>query len=107
MTSVTIKAVVDEERQLHIALPEDMPLGPVEVTITPIAIVPELAPGAEPTREQLRALLGAEGTLSAARFAPPDARPLSEEEREELAQLFAGEPSISDMIIADRRERWG
>ena len=57
-------------------------------------------------REQLRALLATGGTSNSTRYAPPDAKPLSEEEREELAQLFAGEPSVSDMIIEARRERW-
>ena len=106
MTLVTIKAVVEEDRQLHLALPEDMPLGPVEITVRPVSVATEIVPGPELTREQWRELFAAAGMLSTGRYAPPDAKPLSEEEREELAQLYSGEPSVSDMIIEDRRERW-
>jgi hypothetical protein len=103
MTSVTIKAVVDEGRQLHIVVPDDMPLGPVEVTVMSVADAPENVPDDE---VQTRAMLVEAGLLNTGRYAPPDAKPLSEEEREELARLYSGEPSVSDMIIEDRRERW-
>ena len=76
------------------------------VTITPLLEVLEIVPGAELTRDQARAILAAAGLLSTWRFAPSDTEPLSEEEREELAQLYGGEPSVSDMIIEARRERW-
>ncbi|MFN8515739.1 MAG: hypothetical protein U0841_24790 [Chloroflexia bacterium] len=106
MVLVKFNATVEEDRQLHIALPDDMPLGPVEVTVKPIAASPETTPEPELTREQWRERFAAAGLPSTARYAPPDAKPLSEEEREELAQLYSGEPGVSDMIIEDRRDRW-
>lgn len=41
MIQVTISAIVGEDRQLHITLPDDFPLGPVEVTITPLRAEPD------------------------------------------------------------------
>lgn len=106
MTLIRIKVVIEEDRQLHIALPDDMPLGPAEVIVESSATGPEITSGHELTREQWRERFAAAGLLSTGSYAPPDAKPLSEEEREELAQLYSGEPSVSDMIIEDRRDRW-
>lgn len=106
MASITIQATIGEDRQLHITLPEEVQPGPVEVTITSATPLPPLAPGEELTTAQWRERLAAAGLISTARYAPPGTKPLSEEEREELGRLFGGEPSLSDMIIEDRRERW-
>lgn len=106
MVSVTLKGIISADRQLAITLPDDLPTGAVAVTITALPIAPAIAPGGELTRERLRALLAAEGALSTTRYAPPDATPLTDEEREKLGQLFAGEPNASAMIIKDRREQW-
>jgi hypothetical protein len=102
MASVTIKAIVEEDRQLHIALPDEMPLGPVEITIKS---VPEIVLGGELTREQARAILAAAGLLGTGPYPPGTVR-LTEEEQEELGRLFGGEPDMATLISQDRDERW-
>ena len=57
MVTVTVRAIVDEARQLQIVVPDEMPLGPVEVLITALPVAPPLTPGAELTRDQARAIL--------------------------------------------------
>jgi hypothetical protein len=37
---------------------------------------------------------------------PIPEEPISEEEEEELAQIFAGEKPLSEIIIEERREGW-
>lgn len=106
MVEVTIKAIVEEDRRLHLALPEDMPVGPVEVTVRSVPEAPVITPGAELTRDQARAILAAAGLLSTGRIAPPDAVRLTDEEREELALLFGGEPDMATLIAQDRDEQW-
>lgn len=106
MVSVTVKAIVDEARQLHITVPDDMPPGPVEVTITPVAAVPPITPGAELTREQARAILLEAGLLSTGYHAPPGAVRLTAEEEEELGRLYGGAPDMATLISQDREERW-
>jgi len=48
MAAITFTAVVDESRKLVIDLPADVPLGPVELTITPRETA---APALNPVRE--------------------------------------------------------
>jgi len=103
MTLVKINAILNRDRQLLITLPDEMPLGPVEVTVKSVA---EGSANALEDEAQTWAMLANAGLLNTGRYALPAANPLSEEEREELAELYSGEPSISDMIIEDRRERW-
>ena len=106
MATVTVQAILGEDRQLHITLPEDIPAGPVEVTITSTAPREQsVAPGAELTREQLRALLAEAGALSTKRYAPPDASPLTDEEREALGTLPPGAPDTWQLIDEDRGPR--
>jgi hypothetical protein len=98
--SVTIVAVVDENRHLEIDLPADAPTGPVELTIRPVTL-----PDAEEhdlTREAARAKLHAAGILSTTSYAAPDAVPLSSSEREQLGRLFAGPQSIAALIDEER-----
>src|SRR3712207_1551351 len=101
--SITLNAVVGEERQITIQLPEDMPLGPVEVTVTPQAMsdteIPEL------TRETARQKLAEAGFLSALSYAPPDTTALTSEEREHIGGLFASTEPLSTIIDADRGAR--
>ena len=105
MVSVTVKGIINAQRQLEIALPDDLPAGAVEVTITPVVAVPALAPGEELTRERVRALLAAEGALVTTRYAPPGAVPLTDEERDELGRLSPGAPDTSQLIDEDRGPR--
>ena len=106
MTLVTIKAIVEEDRQLHLALPEDMPLGPVEVIVKPMPEVSGIDLGPKVSREQARAILAGAGLLSTERYASPDAELLAAEEQEEPLRLPDGAPDTSTLIEESRRERW-
>jgi hypothetical protein len=106
MTIITVKAILDKDRQLHIGLPDEMPPGPVEVTVKSLPDMPHIAPGGELTRDQARALLAAAGLLATGPYAPPGTVRLTEEEEEELGRLFGGEPDMATLISQDRDERW-
>ena len=100
MKSITLVTVVNEDRRLALDLPADIPAGPVELTIRPLTAARD-AEGVL-TREVVRDKLMAAGLLSTARYAPPDAVPLSHEEREQLGRLFAGPRPLAALIDEDR-----
>jgi hypothetical protein len=103
MTSITLRATVDEGHRLTIELPEEIPAGPVEVIVR--SLVPQ-GPATGPlTREEARARLRAAGILSEYRYAPPDAIQLTPEERDELGRAFAGSQPSEVLIDEDRGER--
>lgn len=93
---VTIQAEVGENRTLTIKLPRDMPIGPVEVVIRP------LAAGPAEEREQIKAALRAVGALSEETYALPDTEAMTDEELEVLSRSLAGKPSVDDMLNEDR-----
>ncbi len=100
MKTVTLRATVDEERQLRVDVPAEIPIGPVELVIRSLADAPSEGTGL--TRETARAKLAALGLLGAGQYAPPDAVPLSAEERERIGQLFAGIEPLAALIDEDR-----
>ena len=100
MKTVTLRATVDEERQLRVDVPAEIPIGPVELVIRSLADAPPK--GTELTRETARAKLAARGLLAAGQYAPPDAAPLSTEERELIGRLFAGAGPLATLIDEDR-----
>jgi hypothetical protein len=106
MTLVTLKAILDEDRQLHITLPDEMPPGPVEVTVKSVPAQSGIALGPEVSREQARAILAQAGLLSMARYASSNADQLAAEEQEEPISLPEGAPDTSTLIEESRRERW-
>jgi hypothetical protein len=105
MSTVTLNVVVGEDRHLAIDLPDEIPAGPIEVTIRTLAVETGEVPAGEMTRERARALLAAAGRLSTARYAPPDAEPLTDEEREEIGREFGALGPVSELIIEDRGSR--
>jgi hypothetical protein len=106
MTLVTIKAILDQDRQLLITVPDDMPLGPVEVTVKSIPAASGPALGPAVSRDEARAILAEAGLLSTARYASPDAARLAAEEQEEPLRLPDDAPDTSALIEESRRERW-
>lgn len=106
MQSITLTAVVDENGHLEVDVP--LPPGPVEVVIRPVAGNGESEKPPQPiTREWARAKLIAAGHLNPnARYAPPDAEALSDEEEEELGRLLATDRPVEDDISEDREERF-
>lgn len=82
-----------------------VPLVLLEEQEVEIEIRPARAAVAE--RRQLIAELSAAGLLAnqPADFPLPPA-PISEAEELELAELFAGEPPLSELIIEERQQGW-
>jgi len=104
MPSITLTAVVDENGHLEVDVP--LPPGPVEVTVRPVAENGEAPP--EPgTREWIRAKLIAAGLVDPnARYAPPDAQPLTPEERARIGRALAAGRSATELIDEEREERF-
>jgi hypothetical protein len=104
MKPITLTTTIDENHRLVIDVPEDMPVGEVEVTITPKSVSP--APARDTlTHEEIRPKLLAAGLLTLTPVAPPDAEELSEAEEEALAQRISGGRSFAEYIDEDREER--
>lgn len=110
MQSIKITAMVDAKRRIMIDLPEEVPVGRVEITVRPGPIGEKEEPTIESpslTREEARAKLIAAGLLDPnAHYAPDDAEELSEEEEEELARRVAGGRPAEDYVNEDREERF-
>ena|SRR5215207_2340423 len=104
MKPITLNATVDENHRLVIEVPEDIPVGEVEVTITPKLEIPA-SQSDTLTHEEIRTKLLTAGLLTLTPVAPPDAEELSEEEEEALAQRISGGRSFADYIDEDREER--
>ena len=105
METITLKLTIGDDRHLTIDVPEAIPSGPIEVIIRSLPAPVEAQPAQPLTRERARELLAAGGLLSTGPFAPPDAKPLTPEEREEIGRLFAGPVPMSDLIDEDRGPR--
>ncbi len=100
LKTVTLRATVDQERQIGVDVPAEIPIGPVELVIRSLAGAPP--EGTELTRESARAKLAARGLLGAGPYAPPDAVPLSAEEREQIGRLLAGTEPLAALIDEGR-----
>ena len=104
MDAIRLSAVVGEDRRLVIDLPEDTPLGPVDVVIKP-HVTPEPLP-VNPAREAARAKLLAAGKLAlpADMGIPDDLEYISDEELEELGHMAPGSRPSEDLVSEDRGE---
>jgi hypothetical protein len=100
MKTVTLRAMVDEERQLRVDVPAEIPIGPVELVIRSLAGTP--SEGTALTGDTDRAKLAAHGLLAAGPYAPPDAVSLSAEERDRIGRLFTGSEPLAALIDEDR-----
>ncbi len=107
MKSVTLVVEVTADRRVTIDLPEDIPIGSIELTIRPLPAPGPTSNGSgrDLTREEASERLRAAGLLSEGPWAPAGAMPASEKELEELGRLFAGPTSIAEAIIEGRNER--
>lgn len=86
MVAVKMNAVVDEQHNLIIQLPDDMPTGQVEVIVRSLEQEPPPAPTQPLTREAARAKLLAAGRLSTGWHEPEGFVPLTEAELWEIGQ---------------------
>jgi hypothetical protein len=101
MQPIVLTAVVDEKRRIMIDLPDDLPVGPIELVIRPLTAKGDH----KMTREEIRARLIAAGHLSNLSTSP-DALDVSQDERFRLASLLTNQRPISETIIEDREERF-
>jgi len=100
MIAITIDAQVGPDRRLIYTLPSNIPVGPVKLIIQSVE---EVLHTQTLTREEARRRLLAAGKLGTAPVAPANAEPLSDTERQRLANLFGSGPfSTLDMINMDR-----
>jgi hypothetical protein len=106
METIKVKTIIDEKRRIMIDLPDDVPLGEVELemNIRRVGAVPDEPPEII-TREWVRAKLKAAGLLAEDEFFP-EAEEVSEEELERLGRVFAADGPISELVDEDREERF-
>lgn len=104
MSTVTLNVVVGEDRHLTIELPEEIPAGPVQVTIRSVSPQADVPHGEPLTLERARAIFAAAGMLSTAFHVPPGTVELTPEERERLGRYYVGPVEMSVLIDEDRGE---
>jgi len=100
MTEVTLNGLLDSDRHLVVSVPDDVPVGPVEVIIRPL--IGRANSGAALTRETAREKLRAAGLLSETASVPPDARALTPGERDLLGRKLIGQKTSDQLIDEDR-----
>ena len=100
MDAITLNAVINDDNQLIVDLPADLPKGPVRLTIEPINA--PLIEEAELTLEEIRARLAAGGALATYLDIPDDIGEATEEALEELDKLITI-PLHMDALIDEER----
>jgi hypothetical protein len=95
MVAIKISTTIGEDRRLVIDLPDDMPIGTVEVIIR----------SADDVREVIREKLRAAGALVTTLDIPPDAVRLTPEERQRIGTL-PPHARPSEALIDEDRGRW-
>ncbi len=101
VTTITL----DENREVTIQLPLDMPTGEVRITVEPVVASEPEAPPEPLTREWVQAKLKAAGMLEED-IPEPDAFEVSESEIRRVGKLFADARPLSELIDEDREERF-
>lgn len=98
MVAIRVSAVIGEDRQLVVQLPEDTPVGAVELEIH------LLNSPVHEEREEIRARLLAAGLLVRPEDMdiPEDLEYISDEALEELVHLPPGSPTSDQLIDRDR-----
>ncbi len=102
MDSVTLSAVIGEDRRLIIDLPPDTPTGEVELTIR--ASQKSIDKLSNPATETARAKFIAVGALSTAHQAPVGFVPLTLIDRMSIGKLPAHARPSKELIDEDRGE---
>ncbi len=106
MTIIRLSAVVNEKHELIVTLPDDVPVGPVELVLQPVA-APNEAEEPLTERERIRAQLMAAGVLVKPEdmHIPDDLEYVSDEELLEIGILPEGAPRSDQLIDEDRGPR--
>lgn len=106
MNAIRLSAVVNEKHELIVTLPDDIPVGPVELVLQPI-VTPDEVQKPLTERERLRAQLMAAGLL----VKPEDlgisssVKPLSLEERLSIGRMPPNARPVESLVDEDRGER--
>jgi hypothetical protein len=102
MVAVRLSAVINEDRELLVKLPDDIPSGPVELVIQ----LPESASKLpyNQAREIARVKLAAAGLLSSAHQLLPDTPIPTDEEVRAAGILPANARPSEELIDEDRNE---
>lgn len=102
MVAIKLSAIVGEDRQLHIKLPDEIPAGTIEIVIRSTVAQPMADPTSE--REIVRAKLMAAGILATPEELgiPEDIQPLPLEERLRIGTMPPGARPSEELIDEDR-----
>ena len=92
MVALKMSVIVREDRRLIIDLPDNMPIGPAELTIQPT----------EPSNLSARQILMRAGVLVTDFGIPDDIEYVSDDELEELGQMPPGIRPSEALIDEDR-----
>jgi hypothetical protein len=96
MVAIRLSAMVSKDRRLIVDLPDDVPVGPVELIVQPLPV--NQAPS-------VRELLLAAGVLAHYDDLDEDADYVADDELEQLGTLPPGSPSALELIDDDRGPR--
>jgi hypothetical protein len=107
MTAIRLSARVNEKHQLIVTLPDDVPVGPVEVLLQPVQTPVEPIAETDSERERIRAkLLAADFLVNPESLGiPPDVKPLPLEERLKIGQMPPGAKPV-EMLVDEDRGDW-
>lgn len=102
MTAIRLSAVVNEKHELIVTLPDDVPVGPVELLLQPI-----LSSETANERETILAQLKSSGILVKPEdmHIPSDLEYVSDEELLEIGILPEDAPRTDQLIAEDRGSR--
>ena len=106
MNSIRLTGVVNEKHELIVTLPDDVPVGPVELVLQPVA-EPEQAKKPLTERERVLAQLRAAGLLVKPEdlVIPANLEYVSDDELLEIGILPEGAPRSDQLIDEDRGPR--
>lgn len=103
--SIRLSGIVNEKHELIVTLPDDIPVGPVELVLQPVQEPPK---DTEPLteRDRIRAELMASGLLVKPEDLgiSPSIKPLSLQKRLSIGRMPPGARPVEDLIDEDRGE---
>ncbi len=107
MNAIRLLAVVNEKHELIVTLPDDVPVGPVELLLQPVKSPTKTSTKTTTERERIQAQLMAAGLLVKPEDLgiPANITPLSLEERLKIGQMPAGARPVEDLVDEERGER--
>ncbi len=107
MTTIRLSAVVNEKHELIVTLPDDVPVGPVELLLQPIPTSTETLTEPTTERERIHARLKAAGLLvNPQDFGiSPSVKALPLDDRLRIGKMPPGARPVEDLIDEDRGDR--